>query len=82
MKKSLISQLEVASRKHEKSGTNRNRNCFKAGAEFCYKNSEKQFTKADMFQMLYDGIGHFAYKNNIIIDGKELDKWFKKYVKK
>ena len=82
MKKGFIVKLEQAARKHEKKSPNRSRNCFKAGAEFCDENSPKQFTKEDMFQVLYDGIGHFAFKNKININGNELTKWFKEYLKK
>ena len=82
MKKSFSKTIEQASRKHEKSADNRNRNCFKAGAEFCDKKSPKQFTKEDLFQALYDGVGYFANKNNITINGRELTKWFKNYIKK
>jgi len=81
MNKSFGKKIEQAARKHEKTLDNRNRNCFKAGAEFCDKNSPKQFSKKDAFQILYDGIGHFAYKNNIVINGRELTKWFNEYVK-
>lgn len=82
MKKSLILQLEVAARKHEKSGTNRNRNCFKLGAEFCDKKSEKQYSKADMLQMLSEGILNFAQKNNVKVSNSEINTWFKNYIKK
>jgi len=82
MKKSFILELEKVSRKHEKSATNRNRNCFKAGAEFCDKKSEKQFSKADMFQMLSEGVLSFAQNNNIKVSNREINIWFKNYMKK
>lgn len=82
MNKKFSKKIEQAARRHEKLADNRNRNCFKTGAEFWDKNSPKQFTEKDMFQMLYDGVGHFAYKNNITINGYDLTKWFKKYIKK
>ena len=79
MNKSLSKKIEQASRKHEKLADNRNRNCFKAGAEFYDKNSPKQFTKEDMFQMLYDGAGYFAH--NITTSARDLTKWFNEHIK-
>jgi hypothetical protein len=82
MNKQFSKKVEQAARKHEKLADNRNRNCFTAGAQFCDKNSSKQYTEKDMFQMLYDGVGHFAHKNNITINGNQLQKWFKEYIRK
>lgn len=82
MNKAFSKKVEQAARKHEKSADNRNRNCFINGAQFCDKNSLKQYTKEDMFQILYDGIGHFAHKNKLTISGRDLTKWFKEYIKK
>jgi len=82
MNKAFSKKAVEASRKHEKKGESRNRNCFVEGVNFCDKNSPKQFTEKDMFQLLYDGIGHFAHKNNLTINGKDLQNWFKKNIKK
>ncbi|HUS50358.1 MAG TPA: hypothetical protein VMZ91_09345 [Candidatus Paceibacterota bacterium] len=82
MKKSFILELEKVARKHEKGTIGRSRNCFKAGAEFCDKKSEKQFSKADMFQMLSEGVLNFAEKNKIKVSNSEIKTWFKKYINK
>lgn len=83
MNKFFSKKAAEASRKHEKKDKlTKSRNCFMSGVEFCDKNSPKQYTEKDMFQLLYDGVGHFANKNDITINGRELQSWFKKTLKK
>lgn len=81
MNKAFSKIVEQAALKHEKKSEYTNRHCFKAGAEYCDKKSPKQYTKKAMYQMLYDGIGHFALENKITIDTGELNRWFKAYIK-
>ena len=81
MNKAFLKEATEASRKHEKKGDNRNRNCFVEGVTFCDKNSPKQYTEKDMYQMLCDGMGHFAHKNNLTINVADLKSWFKTYIK-
>lgn len=82
MNKKFSKKLEQAARKHSKSTTLGPKNSFIEGAEFTNKHSEKQYTQKDMFQIVYDSVGYFAHKHNIIIDGRYLTKWFKNYIKK
>ena len=81
MNKNFSKKVEVASRKHEKKGLSKSRHCFIAGAEFVDKNSPKQFDEKDMFQILSDGVSHFAINNDLTVNTTELNKWFKKYMK-
>lgn len=83
MNKALSKKLEQVARKHSKSNNVLGaKDSFIKGGEFINKNSEKQYTEKDMFQITYDALGYFAYKNNIIISGKDITKWFKTYIKK
>lgn len=80
MNKSFYKKSEEASRKHEKKG-GANKHSFMEGVNFCNNNSPKQFDEKEMFQTLYDGVGHFAQKNDIKINNKELLNWFKNHIK-
>jgi hypothetical protein len=81
MNKAFFKKAESASRKHEKKGGSNNKHSFMDGVDFCSKNSPNKFNEKEMFQAVYDGIGFFAHKNDIKINGKELNSWFKKYIK-
>jgi len=81
MNKTFFKKAEAASRKHAKKGGSNNKHSFMDGVEFCNKNSPNQFDEKEVFQALYDGIGHFAHKHDIKIKGNELTTWFKKYIK-
>lgn len=81
MNKTFSKQAETASRKHEKKGEGKSRHCFMEGVVFCNKNSPKQFTEDDMFQILYDGVGNFALQHKLEIKSSDLKQWFKKYIK-
>lgn len=82
MNKGFYKKAEEASRKHGKKSPSNNKHSFLEGVEFCDKNSPKKFDEKEMFQAVYDCVGHFAFQNNIKIKGTELTAWFKKYIKK
>lgn len=43
---------------------------------------ERMYSEEEVQVKLYECLGHFAQKHNIIINGSEIDQWFKQFKKK
>jgi hypothetical protein len=43
---------------------------------------QKMYSEEEVLVKLYECLGHFAYQHNIVINGNEIDKWFKQFKKK
>jgi hypothetical protein len=43
---------------------------------------KKMYSKEEVQVKLYECLGHFAQKHNIIINGNEIDEWFNQFKKK
>ena len=54
-------------------------NAFKNGAKW---QQERMYSEEEVQVKLYECLGHFAQKHNIIINGNEIDQWFKQFKKK
>ena len=54
-------------------------NGFEAGAKW---QAERSYSEEEVQVKLYECLGHFAHKHNIIINGNEIDKWFEQFKKK
>jgi hypothetical protein len=52
---------------------------FKAGAKW---QVERMYSEEEVQVKLYECLGHFAQKHNIIINGNEIDQWFNQFKKK
>ena len=52
---------------------------FIAGAKW---QQEKSYSEEEVKIKLYECLGHFAQKHNIIINGNEIDQWFKQFKNK
>lgn len=44
--------------------------------------SERMYSEEEVQVKLYECLGHFAQKHNIIINGSEIDQWFEQFKKK
>ena len=54
-------------------------NAFKNGAKW---QAERMYSEEEVQVKLYECLGHFAQKHNIIINGNEIDQWFEQFKKK
>jgi hypothetical protein len=52
---------------------------FELGAKW---QQERMYSEEEVQIKLYECLGHFAQKHNIIINGNEIDKWFEQFKKK
>jgi hypothetical protein len=52
---------------------------YEAGAKEMF---DKMYSEEEVQVKLYECLGHFAQKHNIIINGNEIDKWFEQFKKK
>ena len=52
---------------------------FIAGAKW---QQEKSYNEEEVQVKLYECLGHFAQKHNIIINGSEIDQWFEQFKNK
>ena len=43
---------------------------------------ERMYSEEEVQVKLYECLGHFAQKHNIIINSSEIDQWFKQFKKK
>ena len=43
---------------------------------------ERMYSEEEVQVKLYECLGHFAQKHNIIIEGSEIDQWFEQFKKK
>jgi hypothetical protein len=41
-----------------------------------------KYSEEEVLVKLYECLGHFAQKHNIIINGNEIDQWFEQFKKK
>ena len=44
--------------------------------------AERMYSEEEVQVKLYECLGHFAQKHNIIINGNEIDQWFEQFKKK
>ena len=44
--------------------------------------AERMYSEEEVQVKLYECLGHFAQKHNIIIEGIEIDQWFEQFKKK
>jgi hypothetical protein len=51
---------------------------FSAGAKW---QAKTMYSEEEVQVKLYECLGHFAQKHNIIINGNEIDQWFNKHKK-
>ena len=42
---------------------------------------ERSYSEEEVQVKLYECLGHFAQKHNIIINGNEIDQWFEQFKK-
>lgn len=53
------------------------------GAEFGAKwQQERSYSEEEVQVKLYECLGYFAQKHNIIINGSEIDQWFEQFKNK
>ena len=52
---------------------------FIAGAKW---QQERSYSEEEVQVKLYECLGHFAQKHNIIINGSEIDQWFEQFKNK
>ena len=49
---------------------------------FTIKEQKKMYSEEEVQVKLYECLGYFAQKHNIIINGNEIDQWFEQFKKK
>jgi hypothetical protein len=52
------------------------------GAKWQQEQDKNKYSEEEVQIKLYECLGHFAQKHNIIINGNEIDKWFEQFKKK
>ena len=52
---------------------------FKEGAKW---QAERMYSQEEVSVKLYECLGYFAYQNNIVINGNDVDEWFEQHKKK